>query len=77
MNEGGGGEEREQEFELYHSYESARTRKRFVLKIKKVEKNELPKTSVVCQAEERVFRWKKAVFKVKSLHFFTKGDCIQ
>lgn len=56
MNEGGGGEEREQEFELYHSYESARTRKRFVLKIKKVEKNELPKTSVVCQAEERVFR---------------------
>lgn len=54
MNEGGG-EEREQEFELYHSYESARTRKRFVLKIKKVEKNELPKTTVVCQAEERVF----------------------
>lgn len=54
MNEGGG-EEREQEFELYHSYESARTRKRFVLKIKTVEKNELPKTTVVCQAEERVF----------------------
>lgn len=49
MNEGGGGKKENRSL-------SCITRKRFVLKIKKVEKNELPKTSVVCQAEERVFR---------------------
>lgn len=55
-------------FELYHTYETAKTRNRFVLKIKKkkeekVEKNELPENINGLSSIEKGFQLKERCVK--------------